>query len=307
MKKKGFTLVELLAVIAILAILIIIALPNILKMYKEAKTKMFLQSIQNINKSAKDSYFSQSMEFIGLTETTYKYTDGEETVIGNIKVTYTGAKPKNGTLIIKPNGATSLAFYDDGVCAIKTWDSDEVSITSLSADECIIDSEPPLTAFQFDTTTGTIIQYTASFGTDVIIPSTIDGVAVTKIANNAFQNKGLTSVTLPEGIIEIGEYAFADNSLTTLVTPASIQTYGTGAFANNQLTSLTINHDSDFGCAILTIGNDAFRYNFLQQDNAILNDFLAHVSLGTNVLANNGATQNSTITFKAHSGVPEKC
>ena len=36
--KKGFTLVELLAVIAILDILVIIALPNIIKMYtKEQK------------------------------------------------------------------------------------------------------------------------------------------------------------------------------------------------------------------------------------------------------------------------------
>ena len=33
MKNKGFTLVELLAVIAILALLVIIALPNVLKMF----------------------------------------------------------------------------------------------------------------------------------------------------------------------------------------------------------------------------------------------------------------------------------
>ena len=32
---KGFTLVELLAVIAILAILVIIALPNVLKMFND--------------------------------------------------------------------------------------------------------------------------------------------------------------------------------------------------------------------------------------------------------------------------------
>ena len=37
MKNKGFTLVELLAVIAILAILVIIALPNVLKMFNQAK------------------------------------------------------------------------------------------------------------------------------------------------------------------------------------------------------------------------------------------------------------------------------
>ena len=33
MKRKGFTLVELLAVIAILALLVIIALPNVLKIF----------------------------------------------------------------------------------------------------------------------------------------------------------------------------------------------------------------------------------------------------------------------------------
>lgn len=33
MKKDGFTLVELLAVIAILALLVIIALPNVLKIF----------------------------------------------------------------------------------------------------------------------------------------------------------------------------------------------------------------------------------------------------------------------------------
>ena len=37
--KKGFTLVELLAVIAILAILVIIALPNVMGMFNEAKKK----------------------------------------------------------------------------------------------------------------------------------------------------------------------------------------------------------------------------------------------------------------------------
>ena len=48
MNKKGFTLVELLAVIAILAILVIIALPNVLSMYNEARKNTFVtESIQN--------------------------------------------------------------------------------------------------------------------------------------------------------------------------------------------------------------------------------------------------------------------
>ena len=37
MKKRGFTLVELLAVIAILAILVLISLPNVVGMFNNAK------------------------------------------------------------------------------------------------------------------------------------------------------------------------------------------------------------------------------------------------------------------------------
>ena len=45
MKKKGFTLVELLAVIAILAILVIIALPNVLGMFQRAKKNTFTTEV----------------------------------------------------------------------------------------------------------------------------------------------------------------------------------------------------------------------------------------------------------------------
>ena len=52
MKKKGFTLVELLAVIAILAILVIIALPNVMGMFNNAKKSSFETEIKNIVKYA---------------------------------------------------------------------------------------------------------------------------------------------------------------------------------------------------------------------------------------------------------------
>ena len=59
--KKGFTLVELLAVIAILAILVIIALPNVLKMFRNAKQNTFADEVQNLVKSAENKYLTNSM------------------------------------------------------------------------------------------------------------------------------------------------------------------------------------------------------------------------------------------------------
>ncbi len=59
--KKGFTLVELLAVIAILAILVIIALPNVLSMFRNAKKNTFTNEVQNLVRSAEDKYLTTSL------------------------------------------------------------------------------------------------------------------------------------------------------------------------------------------------------------------------------------------------------
>lgn len=61
MSKKGFTLVELLAVIAILAILVIIALPNVLSMFNSGKESTFLTEVQNVYKTAQNQYLVTAM------------------------------------------------------------------------------------------------------------------------------------------------------------------------------------------------------------------------------------------------------
>ena len=61
MKNKGFTLVELLAVIAILAILIIIALPNIMDMFNQAKKNSFLIEVKEIYNTAKSKWINDSL------------------------------------------------------------------------------------------------------------------------------------------------------------------------------------------------------------------------------------------------------
>ena len=61
MKKQGFTLVELLAVIAILAILVIIALPNVLKMFNDAKNNSFLTEAKTVYGEAGKKYISDSI------------------------------------------------------------------------------------------------------------------------------------------------------------------------------------------------------------------------------------------------------
>lgn len=61
MKNKGFTLVELLAVIAILAILVIIALPNVLKMFNDSKKNSFLTEAKTVFSEAGKKYISDNI------------------------------------------------------------------------------------------------------------------------------------------------------------------------------------------------------------------------------------------------------
>ena len=53
MRKKGFTLVELLAVISILAILVVIAMPNVIKMFNNSKKSSFETEVKTIIQSVK--------------------------------------------------------------------------------------------------------------------------------------------------------------------------------------------------------------------------------------------------------------
>ncbi len=61
MRKKGFTLVELLAVIAILAVLIILALPNILKIFNKSREDTFVDQVYNLVKAAENTYMSNPL------------------------------------------------------------------------------------------------------------------------------------------------------------------------------------------------------------------------------------------------------
>ena len=111
--------------------------------------------------------------------------------------------------------------------------------------------------FTFDSTTGTITGYDIAGGLDVVIPSTIGGVAVEHIDFEAFKEKYLTSVIIPDSVTSIGTCAFRINLLTTVTIPDSVTSIGFNAFATNLLTSVTI------GNSVTSIGIHTFAFNLL--------------------------------------------
>ena len=69
-------------------------------------------------------------------------------------------------------------------------------------------------------------------GTDVVIPSSYKGIPVTVIADDAFSGcSNITSVTLPNTIVKIGNRAFKGcTGLSTITIPASVVTMGYNVF-----------------------------------------------------------------------------
>ena len=103
---------------------------------------------------------------------------------------------------------------------------------------------------------------------DLIIPAYIEGLPVVSISIDEwratwetnpprwdFGRRGITSITLPDSIVFIGEGSFHTNHLTSVTIPAGVTRIDAGAFASNRLTSV---HIPD---RVTSIGQEAFAFN----------------------------------------------
>jgi len=131
--------------------------------------------------------------------------------------------------------------------------------------------------FTFDSATGTITDYDIAGGLNVVIPSTIGGVAVEHIGIDAFLEKYLTSVIIPDSVVSIGPCAFRINFLTSITIPDSVLSIDFRAFRNNLLTSVTI------GNSVTSISYEVFGSNPLTS-----------VTIGADVDINSDSTTMGT-------------
>jgi len=75
---------------------------------------------------------------------------------------------------------------------------------------------------------------------EINIPPVIHKLPVKYIGNEAFQEKNLINVIIPDSVVKIGYCAFADNQLTRMIIPKGVTHIGFEAFSNNQLTNVDI-------------------------------------------------------------------
>ena len=111
--KKGFTLVELLAVIAILSILVIIALPNVINMYTKAQKEAFLTETKKVYSEAEKKYISSSIS--GNTNTIINSEDDSKLDMTGEKLQYCILLYNNGKVKdLKVSNGKWIASLDNG-------------------------------------------------------------------------------------------------------------------------------------------------------------------------------------------------
>ena len=189
MNKKGFTLVELLAVIAILAILVIIALPNVLKMYNTSKKNIFLVEAKEVYGEVSKKYISENLKGNKLS-----YVNSED----NTKLEMTGNELKyciqvdgKGKITAMKIGNNNYYLFYDGSKDISKLDLNDVYDGKYVQNKCDAnttitkdgtDSKPVGKACTYDGDRNAenaiqIGKYTYHYKQDYINPSTLTNVS----------------------------------------------------------------------------------------------------------------------------------
>jgi len=132
MKKKGFTLVELLAVIIILAVIALIATPIVLDVVESSRKSAFESSTYGIVDTIKLKTAENMLAGLPKTKT-YTFPT-EELEMG-------GSQPKGGSAQVDSSGRIAIAIHNGDWCAIKGFTEGVVNIIDYTAETCVIPSD----------------------------------------------------------------------------------------------------------------------------------------------------------------------
>lgn len=309
MKKKGFTLVELLAVIAILAILVLIVLPQVLSMFRKSKDDTFIIEARAIMNAAEKKLSEETFNGAVVEEKIYCMSSGEtqnelETtgrdifyliyarnnklvsyaISDNIDHTVFNVDPENGLT------ANDIQELYENVIEIKDCDIDYLLSTG-GVDPNTLTFEPTigpngeLINVPYSGFTGFSCQYSGIQQTDAkYFDFNKNTKTITKYLGDS------VTVVIPCKIAgvrveNIGDNAFSGKNIKSVYMPDTVKSIGTKAFYNNNITNISI------GNSVTSMGCGAFANNSLEA--VVFPRNL--VSLGNTSCANgNGAFQNNT-------------
>ncbi len=332
-KKRGFTLVELLAVIVILAVILIIAMPKISDVIKNSKESSLVTTAKLIASQAEKKYTENQVldnsstikcsDVAKISDADYESCNITFDSKGNAKVTIVGKGKFEGMAVCNANknsatvssncstdakyfsyeeveGGISIIGYQIGVVsnaevtevnkcktyllmkgvtedqAITLCNGGLITIDGVSGSlkDLVLYGSIPSSDYE---SAGLKVIYENGGGTDVVIPSQIDGKTVVAIGDYAFTTFGviptLTAYNNDYNDYKVSLLSYNSNNnyvvkplaspdveglgITSVIIPNTITSIGARAFAYNKLTNVEI------PSSVAEIGNYAFAYNKL--------------------------------------------
>ena len=282
-KKKGFTLVELLAVIVILAVIMVVTIPTVLGSMNKAKQSAFNTVGETMIKYLEDNYkncmlgngniakFDDSifnpdcslktddLEKLSknlIINSGYKLEDIEKVAVSDL------GEGKFG-VIVSPADAgefNNLNTYVEGTYKNECWKIEPINKNEYKLAEFYgvnIDEHGN------EEYNGKCPEYLSENG-DVTIPGEIDGIETKIIGDNLFYLVDINSVTIPASVEVIGDSAFHLSTVRAVTIEGAedgtskLKKIGKGAFGDAYITSIKlpksikIIDDSAFSCSGLS-------------------------------------------------------
>ena len=129
MKRKGFTLIEMLAVIVVIAIIGLIASPLIIGITEKTRKDAFLRSVELIEKATNINVNTKSYGDI------YTYTITDGIISDNVQVN--NSEGINGTIEYDFKGVVSYAMHNGKYCVTRATGETKSEIKDYDGN-CVI-------------------------------------------------------------------------------------------------------------------------------------------------------------------------
>ena len=133
MKKRGFTLVELLGAIAILSIILVIAVPKVNDIIFMTREKTFTSNANAIVHQAKNFFMQEHAGALEPITEVYEINDGKLVYEGKQMDLIDGKIEGSGFVQVNDLGEYKLSFENGEFCAHKSFEESEVIISRVEA------------------------------------------------------------------------------------------------------------------------------------------------------------------------------